>query len=93
MTTKEMITSLTIQDDLWKEGSSNLSDEYKRPYHEFQAGTFQNFECAAECKIVSFKRGDEVIARKTPPGHIQSAPADITILVHGGNTGGRAKAS
>ncbi|KPA37693.1 hypothetical protein FLAG1_09496 [Fusarium langsethiae] len=87
MTTKEMI------DDLWKEGSSNLSDEYKRPYHEFQAGTFRNFECAADCKIVSFKRGDEVLARKTPPGRMQSVPADITILVHGGETGGRAKAS
>ncbi|EWG46531.1 hypothetical protein FVEG_15971 [Fusarium verticillioides 7600] len=88
MTTKETI------DNLWKEGlsgSADLKDKDRSPYHEFSAGTFQDFECAAECIEVSFRRGNEVIARKKPPGHMRSVPGDVTIVVNGGNEGGRAK--
>ncbi|KAF6516121.1 hypothetical protein HZS61_004862 [Fusarium oxysporum f. sp. conglutinans] len=47
MTTKDTI------DRLWNEGLSSKSNfddtKDKKPYHEFPAGTFQNFECAPEC--------------------------------------------
>ncbi|KAG7428225.1 hypothetical protein Forpi1262_v011035 [Fusarium oxysporum f. sp. raphani] len=89
MTTKDTI------DRLWNAGlssESNFDDiEDKKRYHEFRAGTFQNFECAHECIEVSFIRGNETVTRKTPPGHMRSVPEDITIVVHGGDKGGRAR--
>ncbi|KAF4461410.1 hypothetical protein FALBO_11798 [Fusarium albosuccineum] len=86
---------LTQCDALWVEGQSATftSQDKKKPYYQFEAGTISAFYCAGDCVQVSFLRGSDVITRKTPPGYMTTVPDDVTIVVNGGDDGGRAKAS
>ncbi|KAH6988783.1 hypothetical protein BKA56DRAFT_574592 [Ilyonectria sp. MPI-CAGE-AT-0026] len=82
-------TTVNDLERLWNDNTNEtFTQEHKKNFHEYKAGSISVFDCDEKCTLVSFVKDKKVLLTKKGPGHMEDIPTDIDIFARDGSTKG-----